>query len=762
MVTTPVDALRVALYGNPEADDTKPARAGVLQAISDLYDEKTATDVSLQAQIDAASYAAGDNLTVATWSALSAIAVVRANRGAFVPKTDTGTHTDPVVGGTVANSGQYSGSLSPLGWKRIGNAPATTVDLDAAIADFIAAKSDLFLFQRIGTQVDPVAGTSTGNTNFFFTDAVENDGSILVAIGVVKGISSGGVVRIKHASISGVTAHHETADFNITVPAGSGAWLLTSDNLDFTALPVTVGWHPGFHGGGTTGVNQHIGTVAAAAADGAGWQSGGSGYVTTDITLGAVQNAAQLEIYFLYGYPISGDRFTDVKVTAEDSATKSEAVAAAVVAAQGVAGTEYMGAFNPTTAGAVASGAGTYMLADTYDGAGARTIDSYFDTFKVATNAAGSGRLGLWKRIGSDNFEIDAIDVTWPSSGVTTFTEGVTAGWTTNRFPPVVGQFLGLWHDGSVVCLTSTPNPGYYFNTGKVNRFNKASPNSTTIEIQAKATVRNRSVSLPSTVSLPLPQEWDLWLIIGQSNHWGNATVYGTTPVAGTALNWRVSTQTLVNLADPTGNSGSPKGSQWPAFCTERFNRTGRGQVIVNMAKSGSSLVAGQGGAAGDWSASGTLRAAAITEYTACIAALNAAGYAWQPCGVIGVSMESDAISIDTGIGEAVDGSAYYTELGTLRTYLETNTGMGSEMPWIIQELGRLAAGNTTTGITAIRAKQRLYCRSQANTFLGWTGAKTLSARGLMEADNLHWGQTGQTEAGKSTAVLTQAIGGFA
>lgn len=55
-------------------------------------------------------------LTFGTWAALSATTGTTANETAIV-LGDSGTHTDPVVGGTVANSGRYAWSASPAGWK---------------------------------------------------------------------------------------------------------------------------------------------------------------------------------------------------------------------------------------------------------------------------------------------------------------------------------------------------------------------------------------------------------------------------------------------------------------------------------------------------------------------------------------------------------------------------------------------------------------------------------------------------------------------
>ncbi len=63
-------------------------------------------------------------LTFATWSALNAAPGSTANETAIVVG-DSGTHTDPVVGGTVANSGRFAWSVSPAGWKRIDDYSAT-------------------------------------------------------------------------------------------------------------------------------------------------------------------------------------------------------------------------------------------------------------------------------------------------------------------------------------------------------------------------------------------------------------------------------------------------------------------------------------------------------------------------------------------------------------------------------------------------------------------------------------------------------------
>ncbi|WP_148087130.1 SGNH/GDSL hydrolase family protein, partial [Pseudogemmobacter humi] len=59
--------------------------------------------------------------------------------GAEVLDLDTGTHTDPVAGGTVANAGRYSWSASPAGWRRIGE-----TGLSGKVAATGSTLTDLF------------------------------------------------------------------------------------------------------------------------------------------------------------------------------------------------------------------------------------------------------------------------------------------------------------------------------------------------------------------------------------------------------------------------------------------------------------------------------------------------------------------------------------------------------------------------------------------------------------------------------------------
>lgn len=78
----------------------------------------------------ASSAKASNAVPFATWSALAAATGMAAGDRATVRADDSGTHTDPVVGGTVKNAGIYTYSASPAGWQRV-------ADLDSQLTSGI-------------------------------------------------------------------------------------------------------------------------------------------------------------------------------------------------------------------------------------------------------------------------------------------------------------------------------------------------------------------------------------------------------------------------------------------------------------------------------------------------------------------------------------------------------------------------------------------------------------------------------------------------
>jgi len=111
-----------AAYAQTPEDTTVPGGAGysALHYAAKAGADAAAADAARELAEAAVTNAQAAALTVATWTALAALTAAVAGTGAEVLDTDTGTHTDPVAGGTVNNAGRYSWSVSPAGWRRIG------------------------------------------------------------------------------------------------------------------------------------------------------------------------------------------------------------------------------------------------------------------------------------------------------------------------------------------------------------------------------------------------------------------------------------------------------------------------------------------------------------------------------------------------------------------------------------------------------------------------------------------------------------------
>jgi hypothetical protein len=90
----------------------------------------------------AAQLATGTGTAFPTWAGLVATVGTYAGQRAEV-YGDVGTHTDPVVGGTVSNSGVFGWSTAPAGWQRLGSDLYTVVAAEEAsrIADVDAEEA---------------------------------------------------------------------------------------------------------------------------------------------------------------------------------------------------------------------------------------------------------------------------------------------------------------------------------------------------------------------------------------------------------------------------------------------------------------------------------------------------------------------------------------------------------------------------------------------------------------------------------------------
>ena len=121
---TNIDGLTGWRLANVLATDlaaTQTARTDAETARDGAVDAQAAALASQTLAQTAATNAQASALTVATWAILNGMTGSTDGTGAEVLDTDTGTHTDPVAGGTVNNAGRYSWSATPAGWRRIGD-----------------------------------------------------------------------------------------------------------------------------------------------------------------------------------------------------------------------------------------------------------------------------------------------------------------------------------------------------------------------------------------------------------------------------------------------------------------------------------------------------------------------------------------------------------------------------------------------------------------------------------------------------------------
>lgn len=246
---------------------------------------------------------------------------------------------------------------------------------------------------------------------------------------------------------------------------------------------------------------------------------------------------------------------------------------------------------------------------------------------------------------------------------------------------------------------------------------------------------------------IPLPSEYDMFLVGGQSQGVGSGGgVVATETVPDGVMKQYYDGGLTDETADPVGNASN--NSAWPAFALEYWRKTGRGVIFVPAASGSTSLVAAADAGSGNWSGTGTLRGAAITLLNAAKAAANSAGLAWKFAGFIWCQGEQDAVAIDA---TTITKANYTTELGNLLTYLQTETGSGSTMPFIISVTGTQTAGlgGDTTGYQQIRAAQLEFAQGRANVFIGFAAAKTFVARNLMW-DGVHYSARGYDEMGRA------------
>lgn len=127
-----VDAATSAQTGAETAQGLSEDARDASVAAKDISVTKAGEAAASATAAEGSRLRAGNAVPFATWTALAAATGMSADDRAQVQASDTGTHTDPVVGGTVNNAGVYAYSASPAGWQRVGSLDSQTAALAVA------------------------------------------------------------------------------------------------------------------------------------------------------------------------------------------------------------------------------------------------------------------------------------------------------------------------------------------------------------------------------------------------------------------------------------------------------------------------------------------------------------------------------------------------------------------------------------------------------------------------------------------------------
>ncbi len=148
------DSLGSAAF-EPKASFATSAQGGLAESAVQpaALEQVTST---LNGRMDDVEAAQTSNaIYVATWAQLSSVAGTMLRQGAFVTN-DTGTHTDPVSGTPVSNSGQYSWTGSAWAWLR---------------ADILMQKADKAALAATNQKIEPLERIGDSMAPFTVLDA---------------------------------------------------------------------------------------------------------------------------------------------------------------------------------------------------------------------------------------------------------------------------------------------------------------------------------------------------------------------------------------------------------------------------------------------------------------------------------------------------------------------------------------------------------------------------------------------------------------
>ncbi len=356
-----------------------------------------------------------------TWAELATVASTTNKQGAEVLSSDTGTHIDPITGGTVPNAGTYQRSLSPAGWRRIGGN-----GIAGAMAELDQLKASAPAI--IGRPVDPIAASGVSQSVFIWADPAAHNGVIksirIYALGT-------GELKLSRWTKAGTTVNRQQ-EVAINV-ASTGLQTITA--AQFGYFPINAGEFVGLRGPDIIGASNAI-------ADGSGWWQVTDGLPITNVselfTNFLLQVQFGLEERVL---AVTAERFLSV----EGKANGIDALAGKVAALDGVIQQVIGRNANPSAGGPVSDQ--HYIWATPSQGGKLTSLSIY------ALNA-GAIQLSTWSIFGSTGTRQSFLDLTVPASGLYTFGEDDLAG-----FEVPAGLLIGLRGAG-ILGANSSPADG--------------------------------------------------------------------------------------------------------------------------------------------------------------------------------------------------------------------------------------------------------------------------------------------------------------